>query len=367
MEYTHHFKVNSGASGNLLPSCLYRKIFPNVTKTELERSIDQRVQLLAYNKKVMKQLSVCYLHIKNSQGHTKLCKFFIVNSKFNPIIGVNWNQRLGLIAFKTPIFRNWSNNMPIDSVDKNITCISDSTRLDGGVPSGNVPLKASGKCDFPQMPETITKDWIINNPKYRHLFQGIGYFNCKPVAIELQSDAEPVRKAPWKVPLALKDKFCAEIQSMVQQGILTEVTQSMETPEWLNSFVIVKKPNGNLRVCLAPIDLNKHIIRPVCNMYTLGDIIDKLKNATHFAISNSTKSFFHVPLNEASNKLMAMLTPIGIFVCNVLAMGLSNMTDIFEKCMREIVKDLYGVVNITDDVRFHTLGINVPFIVYMYM
>ena len=171
----------------------------------------------------------------------------------------------------------------------------------------------------------------------------------------MQSDAEPICKAPRKVPLALKDKFSAEIQSMVQQGILTELTQSVETPEWLNSFVIVKKPNGNLRVCLDPTDLNKHIIRPVCNVYTLEDI-DKLKNATHFAIFDSTKSFFHVPLDEASKKLMAMLTPFGIFVYNVLAMGLSNATDIFEKCMRQIVKDLNGVVNIADNVLVFGVG-----------
>ena len=200
MEYTHHFKVDSSASGNLLPLCLYRKTFPNVIQTELERFIDHRVQLLAYNKKVIKQLGVCYLHVKDSQGHTKLCKFFIVNSKFNPIIGVNCALRLGLISFKAPIFQNWSDNMPIDSVDKNVTCVSDSA--DGGALSGDVPLKANGKCNFLQMPETITKDWIINNPKCRHLFQDIGHFNCKPVTIELQSDAEPVRKAPWKVPLA---------------------------------------------------------------------------------------------------------------------------------------------------------------------
>ena len=53
---------------------------------------------------------------------------------------------------------------------------------------------------------------------------------------------------------------------------------------------------------------------------------------------------------------MAMLTPIGIFVYNVLAMGLSNTTDIFEKCMREIVKDLNGVVNIADDVLVFGVG-----------
>ena len=109
--------------------------------------------------------------------------------------------------------------MPIDSVDKydtNATCIA-------GPLCSVDPLKANGKHNFQQMPETITKNWITNHPKYRHLFQGIGHFKCKPVTIEMQSDAEPVQKAPRKVPLALKDKFSAEIQLMVQQGILMEV------------------------------------------------------------------------------------------------------------------------------------------------
>ena len=101
--------------------------------------------------------------------------------------------------------------MPIDSVEHNT-----NTACIAGALSGDVPLKVNGKCNFPHIPETITKDWITNHPKYRHLFQGIGHFNCKPVTIELQSDAEPVRKAPRKVPLALKDKFSAEIQPMVQ-------------------------------------------------------------------------------------------------------------------------------------------------------
>ena len=56
--------------------------------------------------------------------------------------------------------------------------------------------------------------------------------------------------------LALHEKFKQEIHSIVKAGILTEVTPEMSMPEWLNSFVIVKKPNGNLRVCLDPTDLN---------------------------------------------------------------------------------------------------------------
>ena len=110
------------------------------------------------------------------------------------------------------------------------------------------------------------REWIINHKKYKHLFQGIGCFKCNPIFIEMQEGSTPVRKPARKVRLALCKKFKQEIDLMVKASILTEVNQAMSTPEWLNSFVIVKKPNGNLRVCLDPTDLNKYIIRPICNM-----------------------------------------------------------------------------------------------------
>ena len=93
-------------------------------------------------------------------------------------------------------------------------------------------------------------------------------------------------------------------------------------------------------------------------MKALEEIIDKLKGSLYFAVFDSTKSFFHVPIDEASCQLTAMLTPIGIYLCNVLAMGLSNTTDIFESCMRNIVDSLEGVINITDYVLVYMSNYN---------
>ena len=45
-----------------------------------------------------------------------------------------------------------------------------------------------------------------------------------------------------------------------------------------------------------------------------------------------------------------MLTPFGIYDCNILAMGLSNATDLFETCIREILQSLNGCTNIADDI-----------------
>ena len=44
-----------------------------------------------------------------------------------------------------------------------------------------------------------------------------------------------------------------------------------------------------------------------------------------------------------------MLTPCAVYVYNVLAMGLSLASDVLESTIRDIIKDLNGVVNIADD------------------
>ena len=82
----------------------------------------------------------------------------------------------------------------------------------------------------------------------------------------------PVQKTPRRVPIAMKDKFKQELESMKAQGIISKYGGHDISPEWLKSFVIVKKPNGSLCICLDPTDLNKEIIRPVCNAQTMDDV-----------------------------------------------------------------------------------------------
>ena len=45
-----------------------------------------------------------------------------------------------------------------------------------------------------------------------------------------------------------------------------------------------------------------------------------------------------------------MLTPFGMCVYNVLAVGLSNATDLFETCIHEVLHGLNGCTNIADDI-----------------
>ena len=88
----------------------------------------------------------------------------------------------------------------------------------------------------------------------------------------------------------------------------------------------------------------------MCNSFTLNEIIDKLKGSLFFAVFDTMKGFFHVPMDAKSKLLTVMLTPYGIYIYNVLAMGLADATDIFEICICQLLQELQGVLNIADDI-----------------
>ena len=96
----------------------------------------------------------------------------------------------------------------------------------------------------------------------------------------------------------MREQFKKELVGMEDQGIISKFDGRDISPEWLNSFIIVKKPNGTLRICLDPTDLIKEIVRPVCNSQTIDDVVDKLHDAKYFAVFDTSKGFFHVPLDQ---------------------------------------------------------------------
>ena len=222
----------------------------------------------------------------------KCVHFYVIPDRLKPIIGVSDALALGLTLFHCPIYNDWQNDSHIDSVLNNY---ENGTGIGTSVGTGNVNGMGSGTCKGTDtvtyhtgniinghsmsmvrtVPGTLTKQNILTHPRYSHLFSGIGRFWCKPVHIMVKPQSNPVQKPPRHVPIAMRDKFKQELDSMEAQGIISKYDGCNASPEWLNSFVIVKKPYGSLHICLDPTDLNKDIVRPVCNSQTIDDVVHK--------------------------------------------------------------------------------------------
>ena len=84
---------------------------------------------------------------------------------------------------------------------------------------------------------------------------------------------------------------------MEKQGIISKLDHNQAT-EWLNSFAVVKKSKGDLRNCLDPPNLHKHIVRPLCILNTLDEVSLKVKDAKFFSMFDASKGFFHLQLKR---------------------------------------------------------------------
>ena len=95
---------------------------------------------------------------------------------------------------------------------------------------------------------------------------------------------------------------------MEQKGHIANVD---EPTDWVSSVVNVKKRNGQLRVCLDPRELNKHVkILKLCPP-TIDDVTSKLAKARVFTVLDAEDEFLRVKLDEDSSKLPTFLTPFG--------------------------------------------------------
>ena len=65
--------------------------------------------------------------------------------------------------------------------------------------------------------------------------------------IEVKDNVKPVVTLVRKVPHTLKPKLEKELKRMVDLDIIKPIKKPTE---WVNSLVIVEKPNGKLRICL---------------------------------------------------------------------------------------------------------------------
>lgn len=180
--------------------------------------------------------------------------------------------------------------------------------------------------------------------QYDDVFTGLG---CLPgkYTIKLRENSIPVVHAPRKLPFSIRDQVKNKLSEMECQGIICKV----EGPsDWVSSMTVVKKPNGDLRICLDPKELNESIKREHFRIPTLDEIVSKLAGAKYFSTLDASNGFWQVLLDESSS-LCTFNTPFGRYKFLRMPYGICSASEVFHKKMYENFDDLEGVCMYIDD------------------
>ena len=108
--------------------------------------------------------------------------------------------------------------------------------------------------------------------------------------------------------------------------------------EWCNSFVLVPKHNGKVRLCLYPARLSQALIRPVNRGPALNDIFPKLNNVKYLSL-----------IDKRSSYLTTFVCQFGRYRYKRLPFGAAPIGDMFQCKIDKLFQNLLNVFGIADD------------------
>lgn len=184
--------------------------------------------------------------------------------------------------------------------------------------------------------------------EFQDVFTGLGKL---PIEYDIRlatgtNYIDPVVCPAARLPLSMEEKTHKALIDMVDNEVLAPVT---EPTEYVSRMMTTLKPNGDVRVCIDPSELNKAILRPHFSVPTAEELFAKIGKARYFCNLDAASGFYQIPLSERSSYLCTMATPWGRFRYLRLPFGLASAPEVYLQAMQEFFGDLPGVFTYFDD------------------
>lgn len=182
---------------------------------------------------------------------------------------------------------------------------------------------------------------------YPTLFKGIGELKSFKLKLHIDSNLPPVAQPPRRIPFHLRQQVSAELAKLEKEGIIEDVKGP--TP-WISPLVVVPKPNGTVRLCVDMRRANEAIQRERHSNPTVDDVIQALNGATMFSKLDLKSGYHQIMLSDESRYITAFSTHKGVKQFTRLNFGTNSASEIFQHVISERLRDIPGVLNISDDI-----------------
>ena len=182
--------------------------------------------------------------------------------------------------------------------------------------------------------------------RYPNLMQPpatIKHFVHKPT---IDRTIRPCSQPYRRVPIALEDPVKTELQRMEREGIIEKIDSS----PWVSNMVVVRKPDGGVRICCDLSLVNKAVIADRYPLPTLEELTTDFAGARFFTKLDLKWGYLQVELHMSTRDITGMVTPLGLFRWTRMPFGLSSAPSAFQKIIAIIIKDCDGAKNLLDDI-----------------
>ncbi|UYV82717.1 K02A2.6-like, partial [Cordylochernes scorpioides] len=179
---------------------------------------------------------------------------------------------------------------------------------------------------------------------------GVGLLKNKQ-SILIKEEAIPQAYTARRFPLALREPVREELEKMSKLGVIKKINKPTE---WSHPMVVVKKPNGDVRICIDPRKLNYWIKRERYMMPSPEEVLALIQKANIYTVLDAKYAFWQIPLTDEASLLTTMSTPYGRYCYTRMLYGLSSAPEIFQRIIHQLYLGVPNVVTYMDDVLIYS-------------
>ena len=225
-----------------------------------------------------------------------------------------------------------------------LQCLQDPNLIHKPNEKGKLP--GSREAPIYHEPGTVSCKTVEDLKKlYPNLFDRLGSLKGA-YNFRVDPTVKPATHARRKVPIESKEAIDKELDYLIEEEIITE---QVEPTPWVSSVTFPGKPNGEVRVCLDPSNLNKAIIREHHKPMMVEEIAHELAGAIVCTKANALKAFLQIHLTHEASLLTMFNSHRGWLRFLQLPFGAKMSQDMFQLWMNAILEQCPGVIGIHDD------------------
>lgn len=166
----------------------------------------------------------------------------------------------------------------------------------------------------------------------------IGFTNAAEHRIELLPDSQPIVEPLRRRAQVEIDETRRQVGDLLKQGIIEE-----SSSPWASAYVLVKKKNGEYRLCIDFRRLNavtKKLVYPLPN---IEECLDTLSGKRYFTQLDFRSGFWQIKMEKQSKELTAFRTEDGLFQFKRMPFGLTNAPATFQRMVNSVLAGLKGM------------------------
>lgn len=175
--------------------------------------------------------------------------------------------------------------------------------------------------------------------RWHHMFSlsdvDIGRTSTVKHRIDLYNDT-PFKQPHRRIPPSMLN----EVRLHLKQLLKSKIIRPSHSP-WASNVVLVRKSNGELRLCVDYRQLNNLTVPDAYALPRIEELLDLLSGSHYYSVLDLKSGYYQVEIEESHKQRTAFsVGPLGFYEHNRMAFGLRNAPATFQRLMEDCLGDL---------------------------